>query len=236
MKPPILLLHGALATEAQLKPLARELSAFFAVHTFTFSGHGGRPLGPAGPTMQHCAAEVIWFLDAHGLAAVHVFGYSMGGYAALAAALKAPERFRSITTLGTKFNWTPTTASSETHMLNLEVMQDKIPQYVQQLEQLHAPTPVADVLSNTAQLLRGLGDSPVLTPEKLSELEVPVQVLVGELDKVAGVDPSRHYTDFMPRALFEIIMNTSHPLEKVNPDLLFSRILRFVEMVEENMI
>lgn len=236
MKPPILLLHGALATEAQLKPLARELSAFFAVHTLTFSGHGGRPLGHAGPTMQHFISDVIGFLDERGLEAVHVFGYSMGGYAALATALNAPERFRSITTLGTKFNWTPTTAVNETHLLNLDIMREKVPQYVQQLEQLHAPTPVAEVLRNTAQLVRSLGDSPVLTPENLSALEVPVQVLVGELDKTAGVDPTRHYTDFMPRALFEIIMNTPHPLEKANPDLLFSRILRFVEMVEENMI
>jgi pimeloyl-ACP methyl ester carboxylesterase len=236
MRPPILLLHGALATEVQLKPLARELSAFFAVHSFTFSGHGGRPLGPTGPTMQHCATEVVGFLEERGLEAVHVFGYSMGGYAALSAALKAPERFRSITTLGTKFNWTPTTAAAETHLLNLDTMREKVPQYVQQLEQLHGPTPLSDVLGYTAQLMRGLGDSPILTPEKLSALEVPVQVLVGELDKTAGVDPTRHYTDFMPRALFEIIMNTPHPLEKVNPDLLFSRILRFVEMVEENAI
>ncbi|QJX48993.1 alpha/beta hydrolase [Hymenobacter taeanensis] len=236
MRQPILLLHGALATQAQLKPLARELSAFFAVHSLTFSGHGGRPAGPTGLTMQQCAAEVTEFLDAHGLETTHVFGFSLGGYAALAAALKAPERFRSITTLGTKFNWSPATAALETRMLDLTTMQEKVPQYVQQLEQLHQPTPVADLLSSTAQLLRGLGDAPLLTPENLSTLEVPVQVLVGELDKTAGVDPTRHFTDFMPRALFEIIMNTPHPLEKVNPDLLFSRILRFVETVEEGLI
>ncbi|TGD79557.1 alpha/beta fold hydrolase [Hymenobacter wooponensis] len=236
MRQPILLLHGALATEAQLKPLARELSAFFAVHSFTFGGHGGRPVSPAGLSMQQCAAEVTEYLDAHGLDATHVFGYSLGGYAALAAALKAPERFRSITTLGTKFNWSPATAALETRLLDLATMQEKVPHYVQQLEQLHHPTPVAELLSATAQLMRGLGDSPILTPDNLSNLEVPVQVLVGELDKTAGVDPTRHFTDFMPRALFEIIMNTPHPLEKVNPDLLFSRILRFVETVEENHI
>jgi pimeloyl-ACP methyl ester carboxylesterase len=236
MRQPILLLHGALATEAQLKPLARELSAFFAVHSFSFAGHAGRPAGSGGFSMHHYVTEVIDYLNTHGLESAHVFGYSMGGYAALAAALKAPERFRSITTLGTKFNWSPATAALAMRQLNLAVMQEKVPEYVHQLEQLHHPTPVAELLTSTAQLLRGLGDKPVITTEKLSTLEVPVQVLVGELDTTAGVDATRHYADFMPRALFEIIMNTPHPLEKVNPDLLFSRILRFVETVEEGLI
>ncbi|UOQ77601.1 hypothetical protein MUN84_02615 [Hymenobacter sp. 5516J-16] len=65
---------------------------------------------------------------------------------------------------------------------------------------------------------------------------MPVQVLVGELDKTAGVDASRHFADHMPRATFEIIMNTPHALEKVNPDLLVNRIARFVETVQEGMI
>ncbi|WP_082318074.1 alpha/beta fold hydrolase [Hymenobacter sp. DG25A] len=78
MKPNLLLLHGALATEAQLKPLARELGAFYRVHTFSFSGHGGRPLVPAEFTMPHFAQEVLRFIQDRDLPFVHVFGYSMG--------------------------------------------------------------------------------------------------------------------------------------------------------------
>jgi pimeloyl-ACP methyl ester carboxylesterase len=115
-------------------------------------------------------------------------------------------------------------------------MREKVPQFVAQLEQLHAPTPLAELLAATAALLRGLGDAPLLTPANLSALEVPVQVLVGELDQTAGVDASRRFADYMPRALFEIIMNTPHPLEKVNPDLLAARIIRFITLAEEGMV
>jgi len=236
MKSPLLLLHGALASAAQLKPLAREMSAFYDVHTMEFSGHGGRPLVASEFTMAGFVRELLAFLHDKKLPAVHVFGYSMGGYAALAAAVKAPEQFRSITTLGTKFDWSPATAALETRFLDAKKMREKVPQFVEQLELLHAPTPLSELLAATAVLMRGLGDVPLLTPEKLSTLEVPVQVLVGELDKTAGVDASRHFVDYMPRALFEIIMNTPHPLEKVNPDLLAARIIRFITSAEEGMV
>ncbi|MBC6698505.1 alpha/beta fold hydrolase [Hymenobacter puniceus] len=232
-KHPVLLLHGALACEKQLRPLARELAAHYTVRTFSFGGHGGQPLEEAAFTMRHFAAQVTQFLDSLGWESAHVFGYSMGGYAALAAAVAAPARFRSITTLGTKLDWSPATAALETRFLDAEKMRAKIPQFAAQLELQHAPTPLPALLAATASLMRGLGDVPLLTAQNLSGLEVPVQVLVGELDKTAGVDASRHFADFMPRATFEILFNTPHPLDKVNPDLLLNRIVRFVEQMED---
>ncbi|WP_045687298.1 MULTISPECIES: alpha/beta fold hydrolase [Hymenobacter] len=236
MKHTILLLHGALATEAQLKFLTRELPPFYEVHSFSFGGHGGRPLVASEFTMRQFAQEVKQFIMKNDLAPVHAFGYSLGGYAALTAALTAPELFSSITTLGTKLDWSPALAALETRWLNLEKMQEKVPEFVAKLEQLHAPTPLPDLLAATAALLRSLGESPLLTPETLGTLEVPVQVLVGELDKTADVDASRYFADHLPRATFEIIMNTPHPIEKVNPDLLTNRIARFVEAVQEDMV
>ncbi|RSK43567.1 alpha/beta fold hydrolase [Hymenobacter perfusus] len=235
MKHTILLLHGALGSEAQLKFLKRELPPFYDIHSFSFAGHGGRPLA-AGLSMKELAQEVRQFLLDQNLPPVHVFGYSMGGYAALTAAVAWPELFSSITTLGTKFDWTPATAAQATRFLDADGMREKVPQFASQLEQLHAPTPLPELLTATTTLLRGLGDAPLLNAHNLAELEIPVQVLVGELDKTAGVDASRSYADHMPRATFEIVMNTPHPLDKINPDLLVNRIARFVELVEEGMM
>ncbi|RSK24704.1 alpha/beta fold hydrolase [Hymenobacter metallilatus] len=236
MKHTILLLHGALGSAAELKFLKRELPPFYTVHAFSFGGHGGQPLAGPAFSMKAMAQEVRQFILDHGLPPVHVFGYSMGGYAALTAAVQWPELFSSITTLGTKFDWTPATAAQATGFLDAAIMREKVPQFASQLEQLHAPTPLPQFLAATAALLRGLGDAPLLHAHNLATLEVPVQVLVGELDKTAGVDASRAYADHMPRASFEIIMNTPHPLEKVNPDVLVNRIARFVETVEEGMV
>lgn len=229
MKPPLLLSHGALASDRQLKPLARELSGAFDVHTLTFSGHGGRPLVPAEFSMAHFAAEIEQLLIDKNWPPTHVFGYSMGGYAALVAALAAPARFRSITTLGTKLDWTPATAEAEMRFLDAEKMREKVPQFAAQLEALHAPTLLSALLAATTAMMRQLGDAPLLTPENLVTLAAPAQILVGELDKTAGVDASRRFAGYVPRATFEMIPNTPHPLEKMNPDGLARRIAQFAE-------
>lgn len=236
MKHTILLLHGALGSEAELKFLKRELPSFYAVHSLSFAGHGGQSAPPDGLSMKLLAQQVRQYILDRNLPPVHVFGYSMGGYAALAAAVSWPELFSSITTLGTKFDWTPATAAQATRFLDAAGMREKVPQYARHLEELHAPTPLPELLAGTTTLLKALGDAPLLNEHNLAALEVPVQVLVGELDKTAGVDASRAYADHLPRATFEIIMNTPHPLEKVNPDLLVNRIARFVEQVEEGLV
>ncbi|MCC3159831.1 alpha/beta hydrolase [Hymenobacter sp. 15J16-1T3B] len=227
MKPSLLLLHGALGSARQLQPLAERLAADFEVHTFSFGGHGGQPLDAARFTMTHFAAEVSYFLAAHGLDQVHVFGYSMGGYAAVLSAASDPGRIRSITTYGTRFDWSPETAAAETAMLEPAKMQAKIPQYVEQLQQAHAPTEWHAVVEATAAMLRELGEAPPLHELNLSRLSIPVQVLVGELDKTAGVESSRQFAAYLPEATFEVLPNTPHPLERADLPGLALRIREF---------
>ncbi|GAA4008322.1 hypothetical protein GCM10022408_20580 [Hymenobacter fastidiosus] len=228
MKPPLLLLHGALGSARQLQPLARDLAQFYQVHLLSFSGHGGRELVAGEFTMRHFAREIQQYCSRNNLTAVHVFGYSMGGYAALLSALLVPGIIRSITTLGTKFNWTPETATAETRLLDPARIQEKVPQFARQLEQTHAPTPWPAVVAATAAMLHELGANPPLTAENLAGISIPVQILVGELDKTAGVDASARFAGYLPHARCETIMNTPHPLERVNPDFLAGRIVGFI--------
>ncbi|RTQ46769.1 alpha/beta fold hydrolase [Hymenobacter gummosus] len=227
MKPPLLLLHGALGSAAQLQPLAERLAADFDVYPLSFGGHGGQPLDAARFTMTHFAAEVSYFLAERGLDHVHVFGYSMGGYAAILSAATDPGRIRSITTLGTKFDWSPETAAEELRMLDKEKMQAKIPQFVEQLSRTHAPTEWHAVVDATTAMMRELGEQPVLNELNLAQLSIPVQVLVGEQDRTAGVEASRQFAAYLPEATFEVLPNTPHPLERVDLAALALRIREF---------
>lgn len=231
MKEHLLLLHGALGSDKQLRALARDLSQFYQIHTFSFSGHGGRALEPASFNMGAFGQEVQAFIREKNLAALHIFGYSMGGYAALLAAADMPGPIKTITTLGTKFDWSPETAAAETRMLDAAKIREKVPQFAEQLTQTHAPTPWTAVLEATRQMMLALGEQPPLTPARLTKITIPVQILVGELDKTAGVDGSSLYASYLPAATFEIMMNTPHPLERVNPDELVQRIGRLIESV-----
>ncbi|TGE28224.1 alpha/beta fold hydrolase [Hymenobacter metallicola] len=229
MKENLLLLHGALGSEKQLRGLARDLSQFYQVHTFSFSGHGGREIEIEAFSVSAFAREVIGYIQEHNLGSVHIFGFSMGGYVALLAASEAPGLIKTVTTLGTKFDWSAETLAAETRMLDAATIQEKVPQFAEQLAQTHAPTDWTAVVGATRQLLTGLSVQPPLTPARLTKISIPVQILVGELDKTGGVDASSLYASYLPQATFEILMNTPHPLERVNPDELVKRISRFIQ-------
>jgi len=215
MKPHLLLLHGALGSARQLQPLAEKLADLATVHTMDFAGHGGQPLVTEDFDMTHFAKQVKEFIAGLNVGPVHVLGYSMGGYAALLAAQETPGLFASITTLGTKFDWNPTSAEAETRFLVPEKMAAKIPAFVERLAQFHAPTPWAEVVAATALMLRQLGQTAPVAAPRLAATGLPIQILVGDADQTAGPAASEEFARQLPNATFALLANTPHALEQV---------------------
>lgn len=226
MKPTLLLLHGALGSPATLAPLAGLLRDDFAVKTMAFSGHGGSPVDPATFTLAHFGAQVLAALQAEP-APAHVFGYSMGGYAALLAARQEPARFASISTLGTKLDWSPASAAAETRLLDPPAMQAKIPAFVAQLAELHAPADWAAVVQATARLMQAAGENPPLTLADFARIRVPAQLLVGDADHTAGPAASATFAAQLPQGELLVLADTPHPLARVSLALLAGHIRRF---------
>ena len=225
-KPTLLLLHGALGSPATLHPLADLLAADFTVKTLAFAGHGGREVNSATFTLPAFGAEVLAFLQAEPYP-VHVFGYSMGGYAALLAARQKPARLASLTTLGTKLDWSPESAAAETRQLDPVAMQAKVPAFVEQLRELHAPTDWATVVTATAQLMRAADAAPPLASADYPAILVPVQLLVGDADRTVDASVAAAVAAQLPHGEFALLPDTPHPLARVNLELLAGRVRRF---------
>lgn len=226
MKPTLLLLHGALGSPATLQPLGDLLANDFTVKTLAFAGHGGRAVDPATFTLPHFGGEVREFLRAEA-APAHVFGYSMGGFAALLAAEQEPGLFASLTALGTTLDWSPDLVAAATAFINPAVIQQKAPGFAEQLRQRHAPTDWTAVVTATARLITAAGEAPLLQPKNFRHLVVPVQLLVGDADEAAGPAAMKAFADQLPRGRFEVLPDTPHPLERVNLPLLAEHIRRF---------
>ena len=227
MKPPLLLLHGALGSPATLAPLANLLAPDFDLHLLAFAGHGGRAVEAATFSLPRFADEVREFLAVRVAGPAHVFGYSMGGYAALLAASREPARFASISTLGTKLDWSPESAAAETRFLDPEKLLAKVPAFAETLRQRHAPADWAAVLHATSALLTAASATPPLTAAALAALPVPVQVLVGDADPTAGSPAGRELAAMLPLGRVAVLADTPHPLERVNLTQLVALIRSF---------
>lgn len=93
---PLLLIQGLGYPSDMWYRLLPELSARF--RTIRFDNRGvGRTGVPAGPyPVEVMAADALAVMTAAGEESAHVFGVSMGGFIAQAAAVMAPERVRSL--------------------------------------------------------------------------------------------------------------------------------------------
>ena len=216
MKNPVLLLHGALGASSQLQRIALALEQEGReVHTLNFSGHGGEPFSNQGFGIEVFAHDVISYLDRHDLSVVDIFGYSMGGYVAVWVAYIASPRVNAIITLGTKFDWSRESAAREIAKLDPEKIEMKVPAFARILSHRHAPNDWKELLGKTADMMRRLGEEPLLTDKVLSAITSPCAIYLGDLDDMADLAYSQHVADVIPDAKFVLLHNTPHPIEKV---------------------
>ncbi len=220
----ILLLHGALSTSHQLLPLQRELERFATLHLHNFPGHGlvEKKYFTMEGLVSSLEEEVLKF----GSDPINIFGYSMGGYAALCLATKVS--VNKIITLGTKLEWNPAASEKEIKMLNPEAIKGKVPAFAESLEKLHGGG-WPELVKNTAAMMRQLGDSPLLNGETFGKVSGKVKLLHGAEDKMVSWEETNAAAMQMPDAVAVSLPGVPHALEKTDPLLLASQVLDFFQ-------
>jgi pimeloyl-ACP methyl ester carboxylesterase len=225
---PILLLHGALGCSQQLVSLKAILERVKApVLSLNFSGHGGLPFSNAGFGVEPFAQELMTFLNTHNMPIVDVFGYSMGGYVALYAGMQWPSRFQRIAVLGTKFDWSPSTAHAEVQRLDHEKILAKVPAFAEELKQMHAPQDWKLLLQETSRMMTTLGEKPLLDENSFNAIQQEVLILAGDKDTMAPSSVAHGVAEQIPYASFQVLEDTPHPLAKVDPEKLGKILLDF---------
>ena len=103
--PPLVLLHGFTETAESWQEVGyveRFLRARRQVVLIDCRGHGGsgKPHEAAAYSGDKLARDVVAVLDALGIGAADLVGFSMGGLIALATAMRFPERVRRLVVIG----------------------------------------------------------------------------------------------------------------------------------------
>lgn len=212
----ILLLHGAIGSRKQLEPLSKFLKEKkFDVHTLNFFGHGGEPFHEEGFGIKIFSWQVQNYIKANKLQKPAVFGYSMGGYVALRLAYKFPDLLGDITTLGTKFAWTPEAAAKEAALLNPQKLEEKVPAFAESLKAMHAPNNWKELLAKTTGMMKSLGEEPLLTENEFRAIENKVTLCLGDKDNMVTREELERAAESLPNGKFHLLKDTPHPIEKV---------------------
>lgn len=217
---PVLVVHGALGSATQLMPVVDALrTAGFNAVAIELAGHGNTPASDEAFTMASFADQLCTAGHDLGTQRPICFGYSMGGYAALLAEQHHPGTFSAIVTLGTMLQWTPVVAAQAAGRLDVTTVRSKVPAFAELLAMRHAGAGGWEpLMTRTAQLLCGLGNTPLLTPTTAERISCPVTFLVGGRDDSVSLADTATFAAALPQAQVELLDNVPHPIEKVPLD------------------
>lgn len=227
MKKEILFLHGALASKIQFVPIINLLQDDYRCHAINFAGHGGEPIPLTGLTFDTFASNILNYINTNQIEKINLFGYSMGGYAALYFALYYPDRVGKIFTNNVKFNWDPVSTAKETGLLNPEKMLEKVPAFANNLMVMHGLNIWKNLLHHTVEMMTQLSEKIILTKEKLQTINHEVLLSIGDRDKTSSLQETIDVFHTLPNASLLVLPHTPHPFEKTNLPILISAIKSF---------
>jgi len=236
--PAVLFLHGAggnhLSWWQQVPVFAEE----YRCVTVDQRGFGQSPDTPDGPGPAALAADAIALLDHLRISRVAVVAQSMGGWAAVGAAVQAPERFWAITLANTIGGLSNDAIAALRRKLAAESQTKPAPPWhpalggtfvrtqpvraflYTQIAGLNAPLP-----TDFRERLLG-----VTTPvERYAATRVPTLFLTSDEDGVIWPELSQKVHEHVPGSRFERVEATGHSTYFERPDVFNREVSAFLK-------
>ncbi len=227
----LVLLHGSNASGPEMEPLARLLRPHFDLRAPNLLGHGGRPV-PDGYSLEEMSEDLVGWLDAERIGRCDLFGYSVGGYVALHAARRHPDRFRAFATLAAKYVFDESAVEHVVHLSQPERLARPEIGRKPEMERAHGVHNWEKVALNTCELFRRLGERPPLGDEDLKRINVPALIVSGDRDPLVPAAESRRLAELLPFARLALFPGAAHPLRQVPLDQVVRAFRSFVAEVE----
>ena len=188
---PMILVHGFTSNRKENWQRLGWYGAFERRHirllAFDCRGHGesAKPHDPAAYGRENMASDILALMDHCGIERAHLLGFSMGSRLALAAALRSPQRFSTLTVGGVGEKLFEKRDYAGNPMA--DAMEAGDPQSITE-PMLRSFRQFADEQGEDRLALAALTraqDDP-FTRDELSKLDVPVLVVAGARDELAG--------------------------------------------------
>ncbi len=233
--PPLLLVHGLGESNNCWSANYEALAKHFRIYAPDIAGWGETAPPRDHPhNLDGLADFIVGFLDALGLRSASILGWSLGGAAAIAAALRVPERFLNVMLvapagLGFEVHWmlrlaqlpiigelllTPTMLTMRVLYRWLYSAKHKLVTraFLQRaLEKARHPWHRATTLG-FVRTVRSLtrGQSQLDLRARLPQLNMPVRVIWGRKDRVLPVQHGERFRSLVPHSSVVVFEDCGH--------------------------
>ena len=243
---PVIFIHGFPFDKSMWAPQIASLPGNVRPITYDIRGHGQSELGSGYFSIEFLVDDLIALLDHLELDRAVVCGLSMGGYIALRAAERHPERIKAFVLCDTK----STADSDEARVGRAKSMQfmfthgvDKFadtfagavfaPATIKQqpalVEQIKSTIRATDASTIAATLMALAARTD--TTASLDQLTCPLLIIVGEQDALTPPSDSEAMLAAAPGATMIVIPDAAHLSNLENPESFNRALLGFLESI-----
>jgi 3-oxoadipate enol-lactonase len=230
--PAIVFIHGFPFNKNMWTEQIHALQENFRVITYDVRGHGESESGDTAFSIDLFVDDLISLLDALKIEKTIICGLSMGGYIALRAIEKHPERVQALILSDTQCG-ADSPEGIEKRMLAIEnIKVNGLEQYAEaSVLNLFAPASlqkkgkeviaIRDTILNTSatsiiKTLQALANRKE-TCTTLNQIKVPVLIIVGREDKITPIATARFMNDKIRHSIMVVLNDAGHLPNLENP-------------------
>ncbi len=215
--------------------------------TYDLRGHGKSDVGDGQYTIELFVDDFIALLDYLKLTKAILCGFSMGGYIALRAIERNPDRFSALVLCDTMSAADSTEAKVRRANTIKQIKREGVERFAEGfLKAVFAPQTfdakpdIIDEIKRTILSNSPLGICGALlamagrtdTTEGLSKINVPTLVLVGEHDAVTPPSAAKTMHERIPNSKLYLIDNAGHMSNLENPNVFDEHLTKFLEGID----
>jgi len=241
---PILFIHAFPLNHEMWKPQEKALPQKYRALVYDIRGLGKSPLRDAQFTLESFVEDLITLMDHLTLPQAILCGLSLGGYIALRAVEKYPERVRGLVLCDTRSeadnNESKLKRAQSIQLLKTQGVkafaEGFIPDLISSTTQKERPEVIRRlkemILSQSAE---GISAAQLAlmsrtdTTESLAKIRVPTLILVGEEDRITPPSHSQAMYQKIRGSSFQILPQAGHLSNLENPDLFNRAFFDFLE-------
>lgn len=243
---PILFIHGFPFDNTMWQPQMMALPQEYRAVSFDVRGHGASEVGDGQYSIEFFVDDLIALMDYLAISKPVLCGLSMGGYIALRAAERHPDRFRALILCDTRSEADSNEAkikraSQITGIKSSGVKQfaegfvkavfapasfSENPQAVQSIQRvIERTSPIA--LCGTLLALAARTD----TGGSLAAIAVPTLIMVGELDAITPPAASKLMKERIRNSEMHIVPKSAHMSNLENPAFFNEKLMAFLKRI-----
>jgi len=244
--PVIIFIHGFPFNKSMWDTQMDALKDNYRVIAYDVRGHGNSDAGIGAFSIELFVNDLVRLMDKLKLYKAILCGLSMGGYIALNAAIKYPERFDALILNDTQCI-ADTPEIKEKRQVAINSIKEKgVEQYADEsIKNLFAPesfTQRAHVISKVKEMIVNTPEQTLCntlnalaerkeTCNQLQAIDIPVLIMVGKEDKITPIAAAQLMHKKIPDSTLKIILHAGHVTNLENPTAFNYRLVKFLELV-----